>query len=110
VEVARRGRAAHLLIATRWQSPAVNRRGPAPGTAAHPWRFTGGGLVRRGRTALRSAPLVCALVVGALLLVEAHRLHGRARRAEPLKPMRLFHWSTTYLTILFVAVAIDALV
>src|SRR4051812_21767876 len=42
-------------------------RGPAPGTAAHPWRLTGGGLVRRGRTALRSAPLVCTLVVGALL-------------------------------------------
>jgi peptidoglycan DL-endopeptidase RipA len=67
VEVAHRGRAAHLLAAARWQSPAVNRRGPAPGTAAHPWRLTGGGLVRPGRTALRSAPLVCALVVGALL-------------------------------------------
>ena len=42
--------------------------------------------------------------------VEAHRLYGRARRGEPLKPMRLFHWSTTYLTIVFVAVAVDALV
>ncbi|OLB81184.1 MAG: protoheme IX farnesyltransferase [Actinobacteria bacterium 13_2_20CM_2_71_6] len=52
---------------------------------------------------------VAALVVGALLLVEAHRLWGRARRAEPLRPMRLFHWSTTYLTLLFVAVAVDAL-
>ncbi|MEV8512497.1 heme o synthase [Dactylosporangium sp. NPDC051484] len=53
---------------------------------------------------------VVAVVVGALLLVEAHRLHGRARREEPLKPMRLFHWSVTYLTLLFVAVAIDALI
>jgi protoheme IX farnesyltransferase len=50
-----------------------------------------------------------ALVVGALLVREAHRLHTRARRGEPLRTMRLFHWSTTYLTILFVAVAIDAL-
>ena len=33
---------------------------------------------------------------------------GRVRRGEPVKPMRLFHWSTTYLTILFVAVAVDA--
>jgi protoheme IX farnesyltransferase len=51
-----------------------------------------------------------ALVLGALLLVEAHRLAGRARRGEPVRPMRLFHWSTTYLTLLFVAVAVDALI
>ena len=53
---------------------------------------------------------VVALVVGALLVVEAHRLYGRARRGEPIKPMRLFHWSITYLTLLFLAVAVDALV
>ncbi len=53
---------------------------------------------------------VTALVVGVLLLIEAHRLDGRARRGEPIKPMRLFHWSTTYLTLVFVAVAIDALI
>jgi protoheme IX farnesyltransferase len=51
-----------------------------------------------------------ALVVGALLVVEAHRLAGRARRGEPVKPMRLFHWSITYLTLLFLAVAVDALI
>jgi heme o synthase len=51
-----------------------------------------------------------AVVVGAVFLVEAHKLHARSRRGEPLKAMRLFHWSTTYLTILFVAVAIDALI
>ena len=28
--------------------------------------------------------------------------------ASRLKPMRLFHWSTTYLTIVFVAIAVDA--
>ena len=52
---------------------------------------------------------VTAIVVGALFLAEAIRLVGRSRRGEPLKPMRLFHWSTTYLTILFIAVAVDAL-
>ena len=41
--------------------------------------------------------------------VEVVLLH-LSRRGEPLKPMRLFHWSTTYLTILFIAVAVDALV
>ncbi|MFV2101204.1 heme o synthase [Micromonospora sp. LOL_024] len=52
---------------------------------------------------------VPTLVVGAIFLAEAHKLAGRARRGEPVKPMRLFHWSTTYLTIVFAAVALDAL-
>jgi protoheme IX farnesyltransferase len=51
-----------------------------------------------------------AATVGALLLAEAHRLWGRTRRGEPVRPMRLFHWSTTYLTLLFVAIAVDALI
>ncbi|HLT09350.1 MAG TPA: protoheme IX farnesyltransferase, partial [Micromonosporaceae bacterium] len=40
---------------------------------------------------------------------EAHTMHNRMRRGAPAKPMRLFHWSTTYLTIVFVAIAVDAL-
>jgi protoheme IX farnesyltransferase len=52
---------------------------------------------------------VTAAILGALLLVEAHRLAGRIRRGEPVRPMRLFHWSVTYLTLLFVAIAVDAL-
>jgi protoheme IX farnesyltransferase len=52
---------------------------------------------------------VTAVVVGAIFLLEAHRLAGRASRGEPIRPMRLFHWSNTYLTILFAAVALDAL-
>jgi protoheme IX farnesyltransferase len=51
-----------------------------------------------------------ALAVGTVFVAEAHRLAGRAFRGEPLRPMRLFHWSTTYLTLLFVAVAVDALI
>jgi heme o synthase len=50
-----------------------------------------------------------ALAAGAFLLVEAHRLEAGTRRGEPLRPMRLFHMSTTYLTVIFVAVAVDAL-
>jgi len=52
---------------------------------------------------------IAAVVTGVAFLVEAHRLVGRSRRGVALKPMRLFHWSVTYLTILFVAVALDAL-
>ncbi|QSB12923.1 protoheme IX farnesyltransferase [Natronosporangium hydrolyticum] len=53
---------------------------------------------------------VAALVVGAVFVVEAHRLDRRCRQlpASELRPMRLFHVSTTYLTVLFVAVAVDA--
>ena len=51
-----------------------------------------------------------AVVVGAMLLLEAHRLDGRARRGEPLKPMRLFHLSNSYLALVFIAAAVDPLV
>jgi protoheme IX farnesyltransferase len=53
---------------------------------------------------------VPAAVIGVYFLVEAYRLTGRSRRGEALKPMRLFHASITYLTVLFLAVAVDALV
>jgi protoheme IX farnesyltransferase len=58
--------------------------------------------------------LVAALLLGAAFLAESHRLLARARAADPddvvaLKPMRLFHWSNMYLTLLFLAVAIDPL-
>jgi protoheme IX farnesyltransferase len=52
---------------------------------------------------------VVAIILGGLLLLEAHRLAARAWRGEPVQPMRLFHWSTTYLTILSLAIAVDAL-
>ena len=53
--------------------------------------------------------LVVATILGVAFLMEAHRLLGRLRRGEDAKPMRLFHWSTTYLTLLFVAVAVSPL-
>jgi len=53
---------------------------------------------------------LAAAVVGGLLLVEAHRLYAAARRDAPVRPMRLFHLSTTYLTILSAAIAVDALI
>jgi len=54
-----------------------------------------------------------ATVLGVAFLVEAHLLLGRSRRTDDvvaLRPMRLFHWSNTYLTLLFVAVALDPLI
>lgn len=53
-----------------------------------------------------------ALVLGVAFLVESHLLLGRAARSDnvsDLKPMRLFHWSNLYLSLLFFAVALDPL-
>ncbi len=55
---------------------------------------------------------VAAAVLGAFFLVEAHRMWRRTRGTEDLskiQPMRLFHSSNLYLSLLFVAVALDPL-
>ncbi|MDF1602650.1 heme o synthase [Nocardioides sp. YIM 152315] len=55
---------------------------------------------------------VAAAVLGAVFLVEAHRMWGRTKDTESLaviQPMRLFHTSNLYLSLLFVAVAVDPL-
>ncbi|MCW2680616.1 MAG: Heme synthase, protoheme farnesyltransferase COX10-CtaB [Frankiales bacterium] len=52
---------------------------------------------------------VSAVLLGAAFLREAHLLHRRVGRGEDAAPMRLFHWSITYLALLFLAVAVDAL-
>ena len=55
---------------------------------------------------------VAAVVLGAFFLVEAHRMWARAATTESLSviaPMRLFHSSNLYLSLLFVAVALDPL-
>ncbi len=53
---------------------------------------------------------VTAVVAGAVFLREAHLLLARERSGAELAPMRLFHWSITYLALLFLAVAVDQLV
>lgn len=53
-----------------------------------------------------------AAVLGAVFLVEAHRMWSRTKASEALaeiNPMRLFHASNLYLSLLFVAVALDPL-
>jgi protoheme IX farnesyltransferase len=53
---------------------------------------------------------VSAVVLGAVFLREAHLLRSRVRAGGGVSPMRLFHWSITYLALLFLAVAVDQLV
>jgi heme o synthase len=51
----------------------------------------------------------CAAGLGGWFLVEAHRLRGRLAAGSAPAPMRLFHLSIVYLTLLFAAVAVTAL-
>jgi len=52
---------------------------------------------------------VVAALSGAWFLLEAHRLYSSAIRAGEVKPMRVFHASITYLTLVFIAVGLDPL-
>lgn len=55
---------------------------------------------------------IAATLLGVGFIVEAHRMWGRTRGTEDLsviQPMRLFHSSNLYLSLLFVAVALDPL-
>ena len=58
-----------------------------------------------------SGPLyaVAAVALGAVFLREAHLLQVRIRSGAEPAPMRLFHWSITYLALLFLALAVDQL-
>jgi protoheme IX farnesyltransferase len=51
-----------------------------------------------------------ATVFGIWFTIEATVLYRQAQRGVPSSPMRLFHGSISYLTILFLAIAIDPLV
>ena len=52
---------------------------------------------------------VGALLLGLVFIWEALVLRRRTRAGADPKPMRLFHWSITYLALLFLAVALDPL-
>jgi heme o synthase len=50
-----------------------------------------------------------ALVLGAVFLRETYALRARIKAGAPARPTRVFRWSINYLSLLFVAVAVDAL-
>jgi protoheme IX farnesyltransferase len=51
-----------------------------------------------------------ASVAGAVFLAEAHGLSRRTRNGADPRPMRLFHLSITYLTVVFLAAAVSPLI
>lgn len=51
-----------------------------------------------------------ALAGGVWFLIQSTRLYQTSKSSEPKNPMALFHGSITYLSVLFVAVAVDPLI
>jgi protoheme IX farnesyltransferase len=56
--------------------------------------------------------LVAAVALGAVFLWQAYRLwqHGSSEEASTAGAIRLYKFSISYLTLLFAAVAVDAVV
>jgi hypothetical protein len=53
---------------------------------------------------------LAAAVLGAVFLREAYALRRRVREGLSAHSGRLFHWSITYLSLLFLAVAVENMV
>ncbi len=64
-------------------------------------------LIRVGKMGLIYT--IASLIFGAVFLAEAHALRGRVKKGQPTREMRLFHGSISYLSLIFLAVALDPL-
>ena len=53
---------------------------------------------------------LAAVVGGIWFIVEAHLLQNKTKAGEVKNPMKLFHFSITYLSVLFIAIGVDPLV
>ena len=73
----------------------------------HSWAMVAASLVLWPVAGMTAVYGVVAIGLGAVFLFEVYRLRARVRAGvadELLRPMVVFHWSITYLTLLFVAV------
>lgn len=97
---------AHVPMLPVQQGPvAVGRQ-----IVAYAWVMVATSLVLVPVAGMGWLYLVTAVLAGGLFIAEAHRLLRVAHAGLPtpkLKPMRLFHYSITYVTLLFLAVALD---
>lgn len=76
---------------------------------AYSWLMVAASLVLWPLAHISVVYLIAAAVLGAYFLRETYALRGRMRTGAPPKPARVFHASISYLTLLFVAVAVAAL-
>jgi protoheme IX farnesyltransferase len=79
---------------------------------AYSWAMVAASLALVGVHPMGWLYLATAVVTGGLFVAEAHRLLRAAKAGagpQVLRPMRLFHFSITYVGVLFLAVALDPL-
>ena len=79
---------------------------------AYSWAMVGASLALVWVHPMGWLYLATAVVTGGLFVAEAHRLLRASKAgagAQVLRPMRLFHFSITYVGVLFLAVALDPL-
>ena len=90
---------------------AVTRGRSQVGPPGHPVRVGDGRLFAAADPGRRMGLVytVVAVVSGGWFIYETHRLYNQAIRGTRARPMRVFHASITYLTLLFVAVGVDPL-
>lgn len=53
---------------------------------------------------------VVALICGLAFLVQAHLMDHKVRAGQQIKPMSLFHYSISYLALVFLAMVVDVLI
>ena len=71
------------------------------------WAMVGASLVLVPVASMGWVYTIAATILGGLFIYEAHALLSRVTRGEDPGAMRLFHWSITYLSLLFLFIAID---
>ena len=76
----------------------------------YPWATVVASLVLIPVAPMGLIYIVVAVLAGGWFVIETHLLYSRSLAGRDTKAMRVFHASNTYLTALFVAVAIDPLV
>ena len=76
-------------------------------TVLYSWAMVGSSLLLIPTANTGWLYAVVAVLSGAVFIVEAHGLLRRARLGVDIRPMRLFHFSITYLSLLFLAIGID---
>ncbi len=89
----------------------VVRRAPEVGLQVilYAWATVAASLILIPVAPMGFAYSVVAVVAGGWFVFESHRLYARALADQEVKPMRVFHSSISYLTLLFLAVGVDPL-
>ena len=86
----------------------TDARGVLRQIVAYSWAMVAMSLVLIPVASMSWVYSAVALILGALFLIEAYRLRSRVLSGQDeVRPMRLFHWSISYLALLFLAVALD---